>query len=850
MRNLQFLQPLLTISLLLHPVVTQHFVTQTIPIHPSRSTSLSSTTDRTQQFIAKRVLKIPTTIFQENCRQPLRTSIDWSTQVESSAYSTPVIRQSRSSGDTIVASTYIHFIESLSANTGRVSTGWPLEFQENEFPSSPVLHDVDHDGNKEILVVNKVGQLVVVHVDEDGRFLRNDVIYPFKLRYAIEKEIDRDEMAGTKSSRIWEWVTRVLHLDQQNRTSKKASTGKESNTILGPGHRIVDPRKKNNNNKKNSKRKFKIKQQEEEEEEEEEDWQRRNSWNELVEAQHLDSNEEQKEKLENGKGWTTLTGHVLASPTLYNGKLYIVTSFFVDEDVSSTTTPASSLSTSAIAVSCWTLGVYCDSNAEVGCVPSTYPSQKWSTIVETSISTRLKAYSSPSVADINGDGNVDVIIGTSTGLIHVLDSERGTLIEGRSGFSTHRYGEIQGDLLIEDLGTSFTKAPSNSLNIVSVDMSGNIICFNSDGSISWHANVKGAISSGASAIRFKREVHVFVVTSLGDLWGFQGSDGQLLNGYPIKLTSQRLMTSVTPMTVRRSQSVTLKSAEEVLNSKKKEEDQQTEEELHLIVPSMDGKIYIVRVDEQEQEKQQQQQQQQQQTMCKSAVIDVGEHMYADVLVRGTIPNDHVHFHHRDGRQKGLLTSFVVSTMHGNILSIVVDDSTYMSRDQWFGGNGPHRRVGLDVGDGAIALLDEDGSSGGGGNGGGGGGGGASSRLKEENTRHIHIVVGHTFQIRFQLHASRKRRRGPYNVVVRHGSIVVGRATYTQSGVKSMELSLNSPGIYILDITSMNAHQLTYTATFVVDYNTQLASSVLNMLTVPMVVFTMLFVAFTSSFSSE
>ena len=845
-----------------------HFVTQHIPINFKSSYANDNTNPPPTPFQSSRILPTPTFLHQHKCIHPLRTAIDWSAQVESSVYSTPIIRTTGMhhgnvlSADSILASTYVHFIESLNAKTGHVLSGWPLEFDSNEFPSSPILYDVNHDGNKEIIIVNKRGHLVVIYVTEAGTFLRDDIIFPFKLRIQKEDKDDKDD-----NNDKWEWITRVLSLEHQQEYQKpERSSGKISNTVLGPGHRVVDPRMKKKKKKNNNNKKMK-----------DYDW-RIDSWNELMRPSSSLKMTKEGEMERNGKedekksGWTTLTGHVLASPTLHNGKLYLVTSYFDDDDDEKKTatvddkiktTRKKSLS-SAIAVSCWTLGVVCDdddgsSSSSEGCRPSTYPSQQWTTIVETSSIVRLTAYSSPVVVDLNGDGQLDVLVGTSSGRIHNIDATKGTL--KKKGFSSLRFGEIQGDISIEDLNSK--SSSSSHLNIIIVDMSGNIVCLNHDGSMVWNVNVRSTIPSGASLVRSGQEVHVYVVTSTGDLWGFCGSDGQLVQGYPLKLTHSRLITSVTPMVVRRQllSEIAGRPVTEVLadversgrDGGRNDRDGSSsngndlmKEELHLIVPAMDGKLYIVgdRVDRGGGKK------------CTN-VIDVGEHMYADVIVRGTIPNDHVHFHPNVGRSSGgsssssdgqlqfemghqqpLLTSFVVSTMHGNIMSIVVDDSTYMSHDQWNGGSGSFRRVALDVGDGAITLLDEGSSS--------------SSNIGrdgegEEGThRNVHVVVGHTFHIRFYLHAARKRRQGPYNVVVRHGSIVVGRASYTLSGAHTMILSLDTPGVFVLDVTSTNAHQLSYTTTLVVDYNTQVASSVVNMLTIPMVLFTFMFVALTFS----
>lgn len=99
------------------------YVTQHIPALVPTKTSRPSTPlvpSRNLQSVMPIALHLPS---GEGCHQ-LRTSIDWSAQVEASVYSTPILRMSASSGATsIVASTYVHFLEQLDSNTGNVLPG-------------------------------------------------------------------------------------------------------------------------------------------------------------------------------------------------------------------------------------------------------------------------------------------------------------------------------------------------------------------------------------------------------------------------------------------------------------------------------------------------------------------------------------------------------------------------------------------------------------------------------------------------------------------------------------------------------------------------------------------------------
>lgn len=153
---------------------------------------------------------------------------------------------------------------------------------------------------------------------------------------------------------------------------------------------------------------------------------------------------------------------------------------------------------------------------------------------------------------------------------------------------------------------------------------------------------------------------------------------------------------------------------------------------------------------------------------------------------------------------------------------------------------------LDVGDGAIVLLDVGGQR--------GQSGQISQSGQSEHSEHssgaftspVVVVVGHTFSLRFRLLAERKRRHGPYKIVVRRGSLIIGRKMCLVSGVHTMELSLDLPGVFVLDVTSTNAHAQTWSTSFVVDYNTRVASSMVSMITIPMIVVTFFVVLMTAS----
>lgn len=83
---------------------------------------------------------------------------------------------------------------------------------------------------------------------------------------------------------------------------------------------------------------------------------------------------------------------------------------------------------------------------------------------------RAYAYSSPTVADLDGDGKLEIVVGTSVGFLYVLNSEGATLPH-----FPIQMGEIQGQVSVADVNDD------GQLEIVAADTKGNIAAFSADG---------------------------------------------------------------------------------------------------------------------------------------------------------------------------------------------------------------------------------------------------------------------------------------------------------------------------------------------------------------------------------
>lgn len=138
--------------------------------------------------------------------------------------------------------------------------------------------------------------------------------------------------------------------------------------------------------------------------------------------------------------------------------------------------------------------------------------------------------SSPTVVKLSPDSPVQVIIGTVSGKLHVLE---GIDLTDRLGFPL-TMDSISAQVAVEDIVGN-----DNNLEMVIGDNSGNIICVDINGNRIWEHEAKVAIES---SVRFAdlysdNKMEVIFVTKYGDLWVLDGTNGLPLDGYPMALNT-------------------------------------------------------------------------------------------------------------------------------------------------------------------------------------------------------------------------------------------------------------------------------------------------------------------------
>ena len=99
--------------------------------------------------------------------------------------------------------------------------------------------------------------------------------------------------------------------------------------------------------------------------------------------------------------------------------------------------------------------------------------------------TKFKAliFSAPTVVDLDGDGRSEVIIGTSLGLLYLLDGESGFVRR----FFPMQFHEIQATVAVADVHGG------PDLEIIVADMGGNVVIVNIDGEVLWDRQLSGTL---------------------------------------------------------------------------------------------------------------------------------------------------------------------------------------------------------------------------------------------------------------------------------------------------------------------------------------------------------------------
>ncbi|KAK7286883.1 hypothetical protein RJT34_22209 [Clitoria ternatea] len=218
---------------------------------------------------------------------------------------------------------------------------------------------------------------------------------------------------------------------------------------------------------------------------------------------------------------------------------------------------------------------------------------------------RAYIYSSPTVVDLDGDGNLDILVGTSYGLFYVLD-HHGRV---RDKFPLEM-AEIQGEVVAADINDD------GKIELVTADTHGNVAVWTPKGDLIWEKHLKSLIPKGPTVGDVDGDGHteLIVPTLSGKIHVLDGRDGSSVGRYPYQ-THGRIMNQVLLVDL----------------SKHKEK----KKGLTIVTTSFDGYLYLIDGP----------------TGCADAV-DIGETSYSMVLADNVDGGDDL--------------DLIVTTMNGNV----------------------------------------------------------------------------------------------------------------------------------------------------------------------------------------
>ncbi|XP_015897105.1 protein DEFECTIVE IN EXINE FORMATION 1 [Ziziphus jujuba] len=605
-------------------------------------------------------------LLNSNC--PKNLELRWQTEVSSSIYATPLISDINSDGKLdIVVPSFVHYLEVLEGSDGDKLPGWPA-FHQSTVHASPILYDIDKDGVREIALATYNGEVVFFRVSgymmvdklivprrkikknwyvglhqdpadrsqpdvQDDQLIQDAANAKSKLQTSGNTH-DSNTSAGNHSGVVNASI--VENQGEANGSQIGAgiklpeSAGNSSAGTVHADHGVSTGRRlledKNSESKEGGSESqgssnedvpsANLQNEEALEADADASFELLRDSDELADEYSYDYDDYVDDSMWGDEDWTevqhekledfvNVDSHILCTPVIADidkdgvSEMVVAVSYFFDHEYYGNSEHLKDLGD--IDIGKYVAGSIVVFNLDTKQV-------KWTSELDLSTDTgdfRAFIYSSPTVVDLDGDGYMDILVGTSFGLFYVLD-HKGNV---RPKFPLEM-AEIQGAVVAADINDD------GKIELVTTDTHGNVAAWTAQGDEIWEKHLKSMVPQAPTIGDVDGDGHTDVVvpTISGNIYVLSGKDGSYVRPYPYR-TQGRVMSRVL-----------------LVNLNKRGENKKG---LTLVTTSFDGYLYLIDGA----------------TSCVD-VVDIGETSYSMVLADNVDGGDDL--------------DLIVTTMNGNV----------------------------------------------------------------------------------------------------------------------------------------------------------------------------------------
>ena len=575
---------------------------------------------------------------------PSNVHLKWRQRVSSSVYATPLLVDVHNDGHKeVLVNTFVHAIELLEPETGQpVANGRFPIFRESKLHGSTAVYvnnDDTKNNNKSNNNNRNNNEKKFIVATYDGEILefnaRGDV--DVKVARLPRAKVTKDWFKEKETERERKEKEHLEELRRKAKEPMRAPGDWEHSGFDAPslsGHGREPPPEEISEKSEDSRRrgrkllaestlediKFTMDDEDgedssstnndDEEEEEEEEGTNALEEDETEETEEEEEEEEDETRIRERKDANNvyIDAHVLCSPIIADvdndgrKELILAISYFFDEEREDLSSMQYRKRNKIEAEKYLATGIVLLDIANEYRV-------KNSVILDVSVEAtafRARAFSQPTVLDIDKDGTNELIVATSTGNVYVLNGK--TLENKNPRQFPKQMGEIQAPIVVADFDND------GYYEFIACDLRGNVAVFTKDGDILWEKHLQSAISANPTLgdVDGDHFLEIVVGTSSGAIHVLSAETGEEKYPFPF-YTGGRILAPVALGRVRKASS----------------------ESLSLVATSFDGYVYIIDG----------------KTGCRD-VIDVGETSYALPLID-------------DLTNSGYL-SIILATMNGEV----------------------------------------------------------------------------------------------------------------------------------------------------------------------------------------